>query len=182
MVFSKNIYRVKCVLYKRIHLFIGILIILGCYSNKVFCAIDHGFLDINIHGELYAPMCKINNGADIDVDYGTIKVDSLDNDQDIIPLDYNIQCEGVSTNNSVSITASGDAAGFDTDKATVKTNEFANLGVKVYIDNKPMVLGNKYSVKLSTLPVVAVQLLKQKNTTVTSGDFSAKIILTATYN
>ncbi len=156
--------------------------ILGCYSNKVFCNIDHGYLDINIHGELYAPICKINNGADIDIDYGSIKIDSLDNEQVIIPLDYNIQCEGVSTNNSVSITASGDAAGFDADKATVKTNEFANLGVKVYIDNKPMVLGNKYSVKLSTPPVVAVQLLKQKNTSITSGDFSTKIVLTAAYN
>lgn len=79
------------------------------------------------------------------------------------------------------LTVTGNAAGFDTERATVVTAEQADLGVKLYVAGEPFELDTPLKVNGSTLPEIEAVLVQRDEAVLEEGTFTAQATLRAEY-
>ncbi|WP_071608897.1 fimbrial protein [Entomohabitans teleogrylli] len=128
-----------------------------------------------------APACTISEGGPVYVEFGDVSIKKVvdGNYRRTVPL--TLKCEDTSLTWQLRLSVRGNAAGFDTDNATVVTPEQASLGVKIYQNGQPFKLGEAINVNSATLPGIEAVLVQRDGVDLVEGDFSATATLRAEY-
>ncbi|HEO8924455.1 TPA: fimbrial protein [Klebsiella aerogenes] len=137
--------------------------------------------DMLFHGILVEPPpCTINDNNLIEVDFGERvgikKVDGVNYRQ---PLNYQIRCEdGGNRNWALTLTLSGGVSAFDT--AALQTNK-ENLGIRIYLDDKPFEPGSSVNIELANPPRLEAVPVQNIGAVLTEGIFESWATLRADY-
>ena len=136
--------------------------------------------DVNFRGTLIEPPpCVINEGGAVDVDFGErVGVNKVDGNNYRQPIDYRISCDPNAGRWSLLLTLRGTATAFD--RAAVQTGK-ADLGIRVYQDDKPFTLGEMLTIDASAPPRLEAVPVKRPGATLTEGGFEATATLLAIY-
>ncbi|MFO3759107.1 fimbrial protein [Klebsiella aerogenes] len=133
------------------------------------------------HGILVEPPpCSINDNNLIEVDFGERvgikKVDGVNYRQ---PLNYQIKCDGSGNLNwTLSLSLNGSVSAFDIN--ALQTNK-ANLGIRIYLDDKPLAPGSSVSIDVANPPRLEAVPVKKMGTVLTEGEFESWATLRAEY-
>lgn len=136
--------------------------------------------DMKFHGTLNAPPpCTINNGNQVDVDFGaTVGINNINGVNYLKPVNYTITCEKGAPDSSVMLTFSGTATDFDT--SAVQTN-VTGLGIRVLESGSPVTFDKPVPVNPVSPPVLQAVPVKAENAALKEGDFEATATLRADY-
>lgn len=124
------------------------------------------------HGTLIEPPpCTINNGKDIDVDFGTdlltTRVDGI-NYEKMVP--YTIECNVDAKSNLLKLQLTGTGAGFD---STVLATQKMDLAVELRNSGTKMPLNTWVNFVYPTTLVLTAVPVKRANSELTGGAFNA---------
>lgn len=129
------------------------------------------------------PPCTLDESGTVKVDFGSqlgIRKVASGIYREKVPL--MLKCEESSLSWQLVLTVTGNAAGFDADRATVVTAEQADLGVKLYVGGEPFELDTPLKVNGNTLPEIEAVLVQNGDDAVLEeGTFTAQATLRAEY-
>lgn len=126
-------------------------------------------VDVLIKGNLImAPPCKINQGEDIEVNFGSIPTKTIQGYEQKKEINYQITCEDNLNNWSLYLWIDGNKSGFD--RHALKTN-IDNLAVKFMKGSSIIDLAKKYTVNPNNPEKLWAVLVKQDNTELPAGSF-----------
>lgn len=126
------------------------------------------------------PPCTINDGNRADVNFGErVGINKVDGVNYRQRLNYQITCQGAGSGNGVlMLSLSGGAAGFD--KQALQTDK-ANLGIRIYQNDKPFTPNSMLKIDLANPPRLEVVPVKRAGATLTEEAFEAWATLRAEY-
>jgi len=140
-----------------------------------------------MYGVLEAsPVCTLNSGGDIDVDFGNkVGIESIDGVNYRTPLDYKITCEKSQdriNNAALKLTLTATATSFDNEAIQSNIND---LGIRIYANNGQgdVVMGPGTVLKISTEnpPLLVAVPVKRGGAMLPTGSFDATATLTVEY-
>lgn len=133
---------------------------------------------MNFRGTLIAPPpCQVNNGADIDVPFEKIGVNTVDGINHRRPVSYVLDCTAGPAWDMV-LTLIGRPASFE--PATLQTN-VANLGIKIYQNGKPFELDTPLGIDPQSPPRLEAVPVKKPGSELSEGAFEVTATLRADY-
>lgn len=149
----------------------------------------HADTDINFKGVVHeTPECTVNGGQPITVDFGTVDVDTIDNIENSVDINYSFECPALPSDLSkwfYYYQFRGTASSFDT---SALATSISDLGIRLTADGvsiSPGSGGGSISSLTpngsSPLPQLKATLIKNSGSTLTTGDFSATASLEVTY-
>lgn len=142
---------------------------------------QNGSADMTMHGTLVAPPpCKVNEGQNIDIDFGDVGINKIDGNNYRKGLNYTITCDPSSGSWNMYLMMTGVPVNFDSDGATINSN-INGLGVKIWIGNNPFTLNTLIPVSPTNLPVLEAVPIKDTAATLNEGAFQAVATLVAIY-
>ncbi|EPE3626021.1 fimbrial protein [Serratia marcescens] len=125
------------------------------------------------------PVCTINNGQKIDVDFGEkLGVDKIDGNNYLQKINYQVSCEPGVAGMALGLTLSGPVSGFD--KAALQTN-MPDLAIRILNNGQPLELNKRINIDFSELPELEAVPVKKIGSNLTSGAFSVTGTLLADY-
>lgn len=134
--------------------------------------------DMTLHGMLVAPPpCTINDGNQIEVDFGKVGIKKIDGVNYRKALNYRISCEKGSTAWVLKLTLTGNATAFD--KEALMSNR--GVGIRMYQNNKPFTPNSTIDINLNSPPALAVVPVKDATKDPEKGHFDARATLRADY-
>ncbi|WP_411752404.1 fimbrial protein [Serratia sp. (in: enterobacteria)] len=161
---------------------IRVLLLAFCLMGDITLAqAKDGEANMTFHGTLITPPpCTLNDGNRIDVNFGEQvgikKVDGVNYRQ---RMNYQITCEGAGSGNSaLTLSLSGGATGFDSEALLT---DKANLGIRVYQNDKPFTPNSTLKIDLANPPRLEAVPVKNAGATLTEGVFEAWVTLRADY-
>ncbi len=121
------------------------------------------------------PPCTLNGGNTVEVSFGE-QVGIRKVMQGIYrqTVDLGLECDSNNHGWQLTLTWTGNAAGFDSANATIRSEEQANLGVKMYADGQPLQLNTQLKVNGNTLPLLEAVLVQEEGAELEEGDFVAR--------
>ncbi|ELM1663622.1 fimbrial protein [Klebsiella oxytoca] len=127
------------------------------------------------------PACSISEDGPVYVNFDDVRIKKVAEGRyrETVPLA--LKCEDNNLAWQLRLSVRGNAAGFDADNATVVTAEQANLGVKIYQNDRPFKLDEPINVNSTTLPRIDAVLVQRDGVELTEGTFSAAATLRAEY-
>lgn len=139
--------------------------------------------DITFHGVLIkSPVCLINEGKDINIYFGdSIALNRIQSGYYRQPLGISLTCEDSNETWQLSLVVNGQPADFDAENSTVVSEQQDSLGVKFYVNSRPIPLGERVTVTESDLSTAEAVLVARDGSTLIDGDFSAQATLRAEY-
>ena len=156
--------------------------------NKIFCLIilsllppyllaDGKFVTVKVN--VLSGGCVLNSNEDISVDFGDdIVISQIDSGKYIQPIHYNLYCD--STFNDVYLNFDG-VNGETANSISVADKK--GLNIKLYIDNKDMLIGRDYSIdNYLNPPSITAKLALADGIRPSGGEFSTAATLTVGYN
>ncbi|HEQ1860088.1 TPA: fimbrial protein [Providencia alcalifaciens] len=127
--------------------------------------------DILIKGNLITPPpCHIDNGKDIEVEFGNVSIKSIQGNAQKRQVNYQIQCEENKNNWAMYLTLNGAKSAFDTNGLNTG---ITNLAVKFQLGDQTLDLGKKYLINPSNPGVLWAVLVRDGNKELKTGDFLA---------
>lgn len=151
----------------------------GLFNSEVHA--ENTRANVNLRGILIEPpLCTINNGDKIDVNFGErVGISKVDGLNYRIPMNYQITCNsGDVSGLALLLTLSGDTAFFD-EKVLSTSKE--NLGIRVYQNDQLFLPGSTLKIDLASPPRLEAVLVKKTGSTLTEGAFEAWATLRADY-
>lgn len=114
---------------------------------------------INLSAKLVeSTVCEINSGNIINVPFGNVSIFKVDTGQFIKPIEYTLNCNAASSENTVYMSFIGKASLFD--DSALATNA-DGLGIRVLKDGSAMELNSPFIITdLLNTPKLEVQLIK----------------------
>lgn len=136
--------------------------------------------DLAFHGTLIPPPpCVINDDQQVEVGFGEqVGVNKVDGVNYRMPVNYQITCEGEGNGIAMSLSLSGAVTTFDTE--ALQTDQ-ADLGIRIYQNNKPFTPNSTLSIELATPPYLEAVPVKRAGATLQEGAFEALATLQASY-
>ncbi|WP_434463193.1 fimbrial protein [Serratia plymuthica] len=135
-------------------------------------------VDMVFYGTLNTPpACTINNGQEVDVDFGErVGVNKADGQNYLQTINYRITCE---PGGGVMVMALlGPVSGFD--KAALQTN-ITGLAIHILQDGQAIELNKPINIAMDNPPVLQAVAVKQMGTELKSGAFSVAATLLVDY-
>lgn len=144
---------------------------------------------VNFRGNLIeGTPCVINNNRPIEVDFGDDLVVSLvpakDGKKYIEDIDFEWECDNISSGTDVVFSFEGSRASFDND--LLKINEQKDIALQIYYDSKTLRVNDDFVYTYrsdSQIPDLKAALVKNSSSTanVQPGEFTASATLTVAY-
>lgn len=135
--------------------------------------------DITIKGNLITPPpCRIDDGKEIEVDFGNVSIKSIQGNDQKRQVNYQIQCEENKNNWAMYLTLNGIKSTFDINGLSTGVD---NLAVKFQLADKELDLGKKYLINPSSPGILWAVLIKNGNSELNTGDFIANATLLVEY-
>ncbi len=146
-----------------------------CFSAAVAAADDMTFRGTLIE----PPACSINNGEDIDVDFGErVGIKKVNGVNYLQPVSYRITCEPSASKWNMTLTVIGTQAAYD--KAAVRT-DVTDLGIRLIQNGKPFELNLPIPVNPASPPKLEAVPVQRPGATLEEGKFVATATLQAVY-
>ena len=134
---------------------------------------------IAIKGNLITPPpCRIDDGKEIEVDFGNVSVKSIQGNDQKRQVNYQIQCEENKNNWAMYLMLNGVKSTFDINGLSTGVD---NLAVKFQLADKELDLGKKYLINPSSPGILWAVLVKNGNSELNTGDFVANATLLVEY-
>ncbi len=125
------------------------------------------------------PACVINNGQQIDVDFGErVGISKVDGQNYLQTINYEIKCEPGSSGHTLGLTLVAAASGFDT--AAVPTT-VPDLAVRLLLAGNAFVLNKRVAIDAANPPVLQAVPVKRQGSALKPQAFSAQATLLADY-
>ncbi|HHR5900782.1 TPA: fimbrial protein [Providencia alcalifaciens] len=144
---------------------------------------------VNFRGNLIeGTPCVINNNRPIEVDFGDDLVVSLvptkDGKKYIEDIDFEWECDNISSGTDVVFSFEGSRSSFDND--LLKINEQKDIALQIYYDSKTLRVNNDFVytyISDSQTPDLKAALVKNSSSVanVQPGEFTASATLTVAY-
>lgn len=145
----------------------------------IFFAVPALAVDMKFSGTLAEPPpCQINGSKDITVVFNKVGINKVNGNNYRQKVDFSLDC-GVIPSWELTLTLSTSSVS-DFSDATVQTN-IPGLGIKVYIDGKPMLFDKAYPVSSVVTPTLEAVPVKDAAHELTEGHFFATASLKAEY-
>ncbi|WBA56718.1 fimbrial protein [Providencia sp. 21OH12SH02B-Prov] len=139
----------------------------------------NGEADIRIKGNLITPPpCKIDNGKEIEVDFGNVPVKSIQGKEQKRQVNYQIECGENKNNWAMYLTLNGVKSKFDINGLNTGID---NLAVKFQLADQELELGKKYLINPSSPGVLWAVLIRNGNNELATGNFIANGSLVVEY-
>lgn len=166
------------VIFMKFRKFIYVILFSNLFLILTVSARDNE-VDLKITGNiLLPPPCKINQGSNVDVNFGDVLTKSIKGLEQKREINYQIECGYNNNNWDMYLSVNGIKSDFD--KNGLKTN-IDNLAVKFSLDHEMLELGKKYRINENTLGTLWAILIKKKNSELPSGYFFATGTLLVEY-
>ncbi|CAI1011586.1 fimbrial protein [Serratia entomophila] len=135
---------------------------------------------MSFSGTLNAPpACVINNGQQIDVDFGDrVGVGKVDGQNYLQTVNYRIDCEPGESGQTLGLTVVAAASGFD--GAAVPTN-VPDLAVRLLLAGNAFVLNKRMAIDAAKPPVLQAVPVKRQGSELKPQAFNAQATLLADY-
>lgn len=124
------------------------------------------------------PPCKINDGNDVSVDFGTeVLITRVNGENYKKPVPYNLTCVPEPSSNALKMQFSGQAAGFDSALATSNSN----LGIKLLQGDTVLPVNSWLNFTWPTTPQINAVLVKRPGSTLSPGAFTGVATMVVHY-
>lgn len=130
------------------------------------------------------PQCTLNNGQKIDVAFPEMGISDVDGVNNIQNVNYNLVCQSTGADNWVlGLTLVGEATSFDTSavQAQVEGSASTDLGIKIKLGNKDLTLNKRIEISTSSYPAMTAVPVKNPDSTLPEGAFTATATLVADF-
>ncbi|CAI1920164.1 fimbrial protein [Serratia proteamaculans] len=125
------------------------------------------------------PACTINNGGQIDVDFGArVGVNKVDGQNYIQTVNYRISCEPGVSGVTLGLKVIGSATGFD--GAAVQTN-LTDLGIRLLQNSQAFTLNKRMNIDAANPPILQAVPVKKPGAELKAGSFVVTATLLADY-
>ncbi|CAI1929832.1 fimbrial protein [Serratia marcescens] len=125
------------------------------------------------------PACVINNGQQIDVDFGErVGISKVDGQNYLQTINYRIDCEPGGSGQTLGLTLIATASGFDS--AAVPTS-VPDLAIRLLLAGNAFVLNKRVAIDAANPPVLQAVPVKRKGSELKPQAFSAQATLLADY-
>ncbi|MDU9414384.1 fimbrial protein [Pseudomonas sp. zfem005] len=125
------------------------------------------------------PNCVINGNKPIEVDFGEVVTTKINGSNYRVPVTYGLQCTGTN-NKRLALRIAGAPATFDA--AALRTS-VDGLGIRLYVDDELLdVNSGSHSFDYSTKPALFAVPVRQANTQLRGGEFTAAATLKVEYS
>ena len=125
------------------------------------------------------PACTINNGGDVDVDFGNrVGVKKVDGVNYLQPMNYQITCDPNTNSWWMTLEIAGKAATYD--KAGIVTN-ITDLAIQIKQNGVPFELNKPIAINLTNPPKLEAVPVQRPGATLKEGPFEATATLKAVY-
>ncbi|CAI0854438.1 fimbrial protein [Serratia proteamaculans] len=152
------------------------LLLLGglCFSTVLLAD------ELSFRGALIEPpACSINNGEDIDVDFGErVGIKKVNGVNYLQPVSYRITCEPNASKWNMTLTVIGIQTAYD--KAAVRT-DVTDLGIRLIQNGKPFELNLPIPVNPANPPTLEAVPVQRPGAILEEGVFLATATLQAVY-
>ncbi|EOV8484582.1 fimbrial protein [Klebsiella aerogenes] len=151
-----------------------------CSISLSALAVDNA-ADVSFHGTLIEPPpCNINEGEQIDVDFGNrIGISKVDGNHYKVKVNYQISCENSSGGNwGMTLSLNGTSVEFD-DEALLTSK--VDLGIRIYQNDKPFTPNSTLNIDANNPPILEAVPVKKSGSALTEGSFEAWATLRADY-
>lgn len=144
-------------------------------SAGITCA-DENKNNLLLTGTLVEPpACTLNGGNTVEVSFGEqIGIKKVEQGIYRQSVDLGLDCESSDLGWQLTLMWTGNAAGFDSENATIRSEEQAGLGVKMYAGAQPLELNTVLKVNSNTLPDLEAVLVQQEGSELDEGSFKAR--------
>ncbi|CNH14407.1 exported pilin protein [Yersinia aldovae] len=134
---------------------------------------------VNVSVTIFAaPPCVINSNSTINVNFGNdILTSRIDGTQYMQPVNYTLDCT-TAASNSLKMSIQGNTATFGNGILRTST---PGLGVQLIRNGQPLALNTSLNFTYPTIPVLQAVPVKQTNTTLATGDFTASATMLVEY-
>lgn len=158
-------------------LFILYIFISTFYLSTASAGQEH---EINVRVTVIIPPCKINDNQDITVNFGdNVATTRIDGTYKKMPIEYTIDCKSA-TSPDLKMTISGDNAGTGFEKNVLATDN-TDLGVAIYNSSDPFIINSSVNFNLENKLKLEAVLVKQKDSELKGGKFSASATMSIEY-
>lgn len=132
------------------------------------------------YGTLNAPPpCTINNGEQVDVDFGDrVGVNKVDGQNYMKTVNYRITCGQGASGLAMGLKVTGSASGFDA--AALQTN-ITDLGIRLLQNGQPFTLNKRMNIDAANPPVLQAVPVKKPGVELKAGAFTVTATLLADY-
>ncbi|CNH21960.1 exported pilin protein [Yersinia massiliensis] len=134
---------------------------------------------VNVSVTIFAaPPCEINSNNTINVNFGddllTSNINGVNYKKQV---NYTLNCNSAASN-ALKMSIIGNGATFDTSKLRTSNSQ---LGIQLIRNGQPLTLNSTFNFTYPTLPVLEAVLVKQNNSTLSTGYFSGTATLVVEY-
>ncbi|VEA61599.1 Minor fimbrial protein prsF precursor [Serratia plymuthica] len=158
------------------------MISLRCFSMVLLLGYIPAQAEVNtiFYGTLNAPPpCTINNGEQVDVDFGNrVGVNKVDGQNYIQTVNYRISCEPGISGLAMGLKVTGSATGFDS--AALQTN-ITDLGIRLLQNGQVFTLNKRIDIDAANPPVLQAVPVKKPGVELKAGAFTVTATLLADY-
>ena len=124
---------------------------------------------------LEPPSCTLKGENTVEVSFGEqIGIKKVAQGIYRQPVDLGLECDSHNQGWQLTLRWAGNAAGFDSANATIRSEEQASLGVKMYAAGQPLALNTVLKINGDTLPLLEAVLVQEEGTELEEGDFFAR--------
>ncbi|MGL5387399.1 MAG: fimbrial protein [Serratia sp. (in: enterobacteria)] len=124
------------------------------------------------------PPCKINDGNDVSVNFGTdVLITRVNGENYKQPVPYNLTCVPEPSSNALKLQFTGQAAGFDSALATSNSN----LGIKLLHGDTVLPINSWLNFTWPAAPEINAVLVKRPGSTLSPGVFSGVATMLVLY-
>jgi len=132
---------------------------------------------VTVKVTVVAQPCVINDDKPIDVNFGEITTTGVDGKNFRLPVNYTLNCTGVSSN-AMKLQIQGSGAGFD---ATVLKTNKPRLGIELQQGDSKFPLNSWLNFTYPNKPALWAVPVKQSGLTLAAGEFTATATMTVDY-
>ncbi|MGN8010269.1 fimbrial protein [Enterobacter sp. 22325] len=149
--------------------FVIIIIIAG---GNPACADENNLV---LRGTLVEPpSCIITGKNKVEISFGEqIGIKKVAQGIYRQPVDLGLECDSGNLSWQLTLKWTGNIAGFDSDNATIRSDEQASLGVKMYAAGQPLALNSVLKVNGNSLPPLEAVLVQEEGVELKEGNFTA---------
>ncbi|RYM47675.1 fimbrial protein [Serratia proteamaculans] len=158
------------------------MILLRCFSVALLLGGGpaQAYPNMMFFGTLNAPPpCTINNGEQVDVDFGDrVGVNKVDGQNYIQTVNYRISCEPGASGLAMGLKVTGSPTGFDA--AALQTN-ITDLGLRLLQNGQAFTLNKRIDIDATNPPVLQAVPVKKPGVELKAGVFAVTATLLADY-
>ncbi|EBH1886805.1 fimbrial protein [Salmonella enterica] len=151
-----------------------LMVFLTVFITKYAVADNIVSVQVNV---IAPPPCTINNDINISVEFGTLLTEKVNGVNYRKPIDYTIECNG-QVSDDMRLMIQAKAATFDNSAISTNINDFA---VSIESSGQKISLNEWHNFRYPDMPILYAVPVKNKDSRLGAGDFTASATLLVAY-